>query len=42
VFVPGRPFNPTLLFVGKARSLPLGGASERVFNRVGSCFTNKH
>jgi hypothetical protein len=30
------------LFVGKARSLPYSGASERFFNRVGSCFTNKH
>jgi hypothetical protein len=28
--------------VGKARSLPYSGAPERFFNRVGSCFTNRH
>jgi hypothetical protein len=42
VFVAGKPFQPSLVFVGKARSLPYRGASERLINRVGSCFTNKH
>jgi hypothetical protein len=28
--------------VGKARSLPKSGASERFLNRVGPCFTYKH
>jgi hypothetical protein len=42
VFVPGKPFQPSLLFVSKARSLPQSGASERYFNGVGTCFTNKH
>ncbi len=26
--VPGKPFQPSLMFVGKARSLPYGGAME--------------
>jgi hypothetical protein len=42
VFVPGKPFQTSLLFVCKASSSPLRGASERFFNRVGSCFTNRH
>jgi hypothetical protein len=42
VYFPGKPFQPGLIFVGKARSLPYIGASERLFNRIGSCFTNKH
>jgi hypothetical protein len=29
VLAPGKPFQPSLLFVGKARSLPLSGAPER-------------
>jgi hypothetical protein len=28
--------------LSKARRLPYRGAPERFFNRVGSCFTNKH
>ncbi len=28
MFVPGRPFQPNLMFVGKARSLPKSGAPE--------------
>ncbi len=35
-------FNPRLLFMGKARSLPQSGVPERFFNTVGSCFTIKH
>ncbi len=42
MFVHGKPFQPSLLFVGKAKSLPYGGAPERFFNRVGSCFTKRH
>jgi hypothetical protein len=34
--------RPSLLFVGKAKGLPKSGASESFFNRVRSCFTNKH
>jgi len=29
VFVPSRPFQPSLMFVGNVRSLPPGGASEK-------------
>ncbi len=35
------PFKPSLIFVGKARSLPWRGAPERFFTRVGSCLTLK-
>jgi hypothetical protein len=41
VFVPGKPFQSSLLFVGKARSLPYNGAPEMFFNRVGFSFANK-
>jgi len=34
--VPDRPFQPSLLFVGKARSLPRGGPPESGFARVGT------
>jgi hypothetical protein len=30
------------MFVGKARSLPQCGSSERYFNQVGSGLTRKH
>jgi hypothetical protein len=33
-------YSPVLF--NKARSLPYSGAPERFFNRVGSCFTNRH
>jgi hypothetical protein len=42
VFVPVKSFQPSLLFVGKARNLSLSRAYEGFFNRVGSCFYNKH
>jgi hypothetical protein len=42
VFVPVKPFQTSLLFVGKARNLSLSRAHEGFFNRVGSCFTNNH
>jgi hypothetical protein len=37
MFAPGKPFQPSLLFVGKARILPLSGTTF-----VGSCLTCKH
>jgi hypothetical protein len=42
VFVTGKPFQPNLLFVGMAKSLPLSGALERCFTWVGSFRTHKH
>jgi hypothetical protein len=30
MFVPGRPFEPSLMFVGKAKSLPLSGALGKI------------
>ncbi len=41
MFVPGKPFQPSLMFVGEARSLPWSGAPERSFTRVGSGLTRK-
>jgi hypothetical protein len=41
MLVSGKLFQPSLLLVGKARSLPKSGAAEKFFNRVDSCFTNK-
>ncbi len=35
-FVPGKPFQPSLMFVDKSRSLPSSAAPERCFSRVGS------
>jgi len=34
VFVPDKPFEPNLMFVGKARSLHFSGARERYLTRV--------
>jgi hypothetical protein len=42
VFAPGKTFQPSTLFVGKARSLPLSLAPERCFTCVGSRLTCKH
>ncbi len=42
MFVLGKPFQPSLLFVAKPRSLPLSGAPQRYFNRVGPCVANIH
>ncbi len=39
MFVPGKP---SLMFVGKAKSLPLSGAPESCFGAVGSSLTHKH
>ncbi len=41
-FLPVKPFQPILLFVGKARSLPQSKGAETFFNKVCFCITNKH
>ncbi len=41
MFVHGKHFQTSLLFVGKVRSLPYSGAPESLFNRAGSCFANR-
>ncbi len=41
VFAPGRHFQPCLMFVSKARSLPYSGAPERFFTWVSSALTRK-
>jgi hypothetical protein len=38
----GKPFQPSLMFVGKARSQPKSGAPERYFTRAGSSLACKH
>ena len=40
--LPGKPFQPSLLFMGEARGLPYSGAPERYFTRVGPGLTGKH
>ncbi len=40
-FVPAKPFQPSLMFVGKAKSLPYSLASESCFTWVGSSLTRK-
>ncbi len=42
VFVPGKPFQPSLMFMGEASGLPKSGAPERCFSQVGSTLTRKH
>jgi len=42
LFVPGRLFRPSLMFVGKAKSLPYSEAHEWRFTRVGHDHTQKH
>jgi len=36
VFVPGKPFQPSLMFVGEARSLPEWSSSQVLHSTVGS------
>ncbi len=36
MFVSGKSFQPSLMFVGKARGLPYSGAPERCFTRLGN------
>jgi hypothetical protein len=42
VFVPGKPFQSNLVFVGKTRSSSKSGASERCFTQVGCSLIHKH
>jgi hypothetical protein len=39
VFVPGKPFQPSLMVEGEARSLLYNGVPERCFILVGSGLT---
>ncbi len=41
MFVPGKPFQDSLKFVGKVRSLPLSEVPERYNTRLGSGLTRK-
>jgi hypothetical protein len=41
-FSPGRSFKPSLMFVGKAKSLSQSGAPEGCFTRVDFSLTPKH
>ncbi len=41
-FAPGKPFQSSLLFADRVRSLPLSGAPERCFTQLGSFLTCKH
>ncbi len=36
VFIPGKPFQPSLMYVGKARSLPKSSLFQVLHSRVGS------
>jgi hypothetical protein len=40
VFVSGKPFQPSLMFVAKARNLPQSEVHLRCSTQVGSSFTN--
>jgi hypothetical protein len=40
--VSGKPFQPSLMFVGEARSIPQRGAPEKFFTQVSSGLTSKH
>jgi hypothetical protein len=42
VFGPGKPFQPSLMFEGKTRSLSKSGAPQLSFIRVGSALNRKH
>ncbi len=42
MFVPDKPFQPSPMCVGKARSLSLSGAPEWYFTGIGSGLTHKH
>ncbi len=41
MFYPGKPLQPSLTFLGKARSSPQSGAPERRFTQVGSTLPKK-
>jgi hypothetical protein len=38
----GGPFEPSLMFIGKARSLPKSGEPKMCFARAGSGLIHKH
>ncbi len=42
MFILGKLFQPSLMFVGKASCLPLSGGHEGYFTQVGSGLTCKH
>jgi hypothetical protein len=42
VLVPGRPFQSSIMFAGKATILPQSGAPEKCFTRVGSSLARQH
>jgi hypothetical protein len=42
VFVPGKPVQPSQIFVDKARGLPKSRAPESFFTQVGSSLTLKN
>ncbi len=42
VFVHGKTFQPSLMFLGKASSLTLSGASEMCVTQVGSGLIHKY
>ncbi len=42
MFVPVKPLQLSLMFVGKARSLHQGEAPERCFTQVGFGITHQH
>jgi hypothetical protein len=42
VFVLGKPFQSSLMFVDEARRPPKRGVPERCFTQVGSSLTRKH
>jgi hypothetical protein len=42
MYASSKPFQPSLLFVDKARSLPYIETHEGCFTWVGSCLTCKH
>ncbi len=41
MFVPVKPFQPSLMFLGKAERLPLSGVPEMYFTQVSSGLCNK-
>jgi hypothetical protein len=41
VLVPGKPFQPSLMFVGKAKSLPSSRAHEMCFKQAGVSLIQK-
>jgi hypothetical protein len=42
MFAPDKPFQLSLLFVGKPESLPFSGAPKRCLLMIGSSLTCKH